>query len=303
MVLFGGLAYTTGSPGQQTLYGARDTWVWDGTGWVERTPNFVPPGMAGHSMVTNVGGNGVVMLPPGLQVCQFANTPCTAPFWIWNGLDWVQLTLPTDLAGFGGSVAAYDEGHDQIVLFGGSRTYSFSGPCTNVSGCPSNETWIWNGTTWTKSNPANRPPPSLGANGFAYDSARGQLVMFGRYATGGPTTETWIWDGNNWTQKFPLSSPSVRGGLGLLVSDSVKSQVVLFGGSMLDQFQQRLNDLWAWDGNNWHLVAASGAVGSPSGGPLNSMVYDAARGQVLLQNMICCFGPFTELWGGLWAWK
>jgi hypothetical protein len=60
-----------------------------------------------------------------------------------------------------GSAMAYDAARGQVVLFGG-------GNATQVF----DDTWVWDGTTWTQKAPAHKP---LGRSGhaMAYDAARG----------------------------------------------------------------------------------------------------------------------------------
>jgi uncharacterized protein (TIGR03437 family) len=79
----------------------------------------------------------------------------------------------------------------------------------------------------------------------------------------------------NWTQQMPKTSPSARD-YALLAYDTQLSRVVLFGGIGETVF---LNDTWIWDGTNW---AATSSAANPPPGSGSSMVYDAARGQVVL---------------------
>ena len=46
---------------------------------------------------------------------------------------------------------------------------------------------------------------------MAYDSAHGQVVLFGgQDANLNALNDTWVWDGTNWTQKFPQTIPPAR---------------------------------------------------------------------------------------------
>src|SRR5216683_1014776 len=93
---------------------------------------------------------------------------------------------------------------------------------------------------WTRKSPQTSPSARDG-HAMVYDSAHGQVVLFG-----GGTHDTWVWDGSNWTQKFPQNSPSARGSHAMAY-DSAHGQVVLFGGAG----NGHLNDTWVWDGSNW----------------------------------------------------
>jgi hypothetical protein len=62
---------------------------------------------------------------------------------------------------------ACDGTRREVVLFGGTN-----GPRIL------NDTWTWDGATWTKESPASLPQPHYGM-GMAYDAARREVVVFG----------------------------------------------------------------------------------------------------------------------------
>ena len=66
-------------------------------------------------------------------------------------------------------VMAFDPHHSQVVLFGG---LNFNADEFY------NETWSWNGTTWTQINTPHQPPPVVSAS-MVFDAARGEMVLFG----------------------------------------------------------------------------------------------------------------------------
>jgi hypothetical protein len=73
----------------------------------------------------------------------------------------------------------YDAATSTAVLFGGFT----------------NDTWTWDGTTWTKQHPATSPTarqlPSM-----AYDAATSTAVLFGGNIAGHPRRtpgDTWTW--------------------------------------------------------------------------------------------------------------
>ena len=113
-----------------------------------------------------------------------------------------------------------------------------------------NDTWTWDGTTWTEQHPSTVPPVRDTA-GVAYDAQRGKVVMFSGYqgCYHCDPDDTWTWDGVTWTQEFPTRSPSGRDAMGM-VYDALRGKVVLFGG---DFFPTVYNDTWTWDGSNWQL--------------------------------------------------
>jgi hypothetical protein len=85
---------------------------------------------------------------------------------------------------------------------------------------------------------------------MAYDSAHGQVVLFGGVGAGNVgLNDTWVWDGTNWTQKMPSNAPSARA-LAAMANNVVAGQILLFGGLTADQ-TTFFNDTWVWDGTNW----------------------------------------------------
>jgi len=165
---------------------------------------------------------------------------------------------------------AYDSAREVVVLFGGWTGY----------GDIKDDTWEWDGSTWTERFPATVPPARL-SHAMAYDSARGVVVLFaGQPDTGGMPNDTWEWDGTDWTQRFPTDSPGKRYGHAMAY-DSARGVTVLFGGF---SGSTSLNDTWEWDGTNW---IERFPTYSPSTRDDFGMAYDEARGKVVL------FGGYT----------
>lgn len=163
---------------------------------------------------------------------------------------------------------SYDSARGVTVLFGGGYGDGTSGM--------NNETWEWNGTTWSQKSPATSPSPRT-FFGMAYDDARGVTVLFGGYddATNAPIGETWEWNGTNWSLRTPVSSPQARFGLAMAY-DSTRNVTVLFGG--YDGVASPV-DLWEWDGTNW-LGSQPTLAPSPRNG--HAMAFDSNRGATVL---------------------
>jgi len=147
------------------------------------------------------------------------------------------------------------------------------------------ETWIWDGINWTQKIPGRSPTPRS-RHAMAFDTARGELVLFGGLAlTGAILNDTWVWDGSTWTQKTPAASPPAEYSMAMAY-DSAHGQIVMFA-----------SDTWLWDGSNW---TQKSSPSKPSARRLSSMAYDSAHGQVVL------FGggsyDFTSLLQDTWLW-
>jgi hypothetical protein len=99
---------------------------------------------------------------------------------------------------------AFDAARNQVVMFGGHGETSAL-----------NDTWTWDGTSWTKRMPAHRPRARVGM-GMAYDALTSQVILFGGVdKTGTVLGDTWAWDGADWTKLHPTDAPSPRDGNGL----------------------------------------------------------------------------------------
>jgi hypothetical protein len=158
---------------------------------------------------------------------------------------------------------ATDPVSGHVVLFGGDNGGVFA------------DTWIWDGTNWTRQNPADSPSGRWNA-GMAGDAATGRVVLFGGLDGNNITlAETWTWDGADWTQQNPATSPSAREGAAM-AADPATDHVVLFGGDFYGS--QLANDTWTWDGADW--TQAHPAT-SPSARTATAMAADPA-GRVLI---------------------
>ena len=76
----------------------------------------------------------------------------------------------------------------QVVLFGGhDNTPPVDGTTLPTPGLT--DTWVWNGSTWQRQEPANAPV-GRGMSAFAYYSPTDQYILFGGDAFDG-SDDTW----------------------------------------------------------------------------------------------------------------
>ena len=184
---------------------------------------------------------------------------------------------------------AYDAATGQVVLFGGLGT----------SNADLGDTWTWNGTSWT--SVASGPSARHGA-AMAYDAALGEVILFGGDADGTEQNDTWAWDGTSWTQLSPPGTPAARNS-GAMAYDAALGEFVLFGGENVSTTTSYLNDTWVLTGTAVNsLTWTQQTTGSiPGARDANAMVYDAARGQVVM------FGGYsntsvTVTYSDTWTW-
>jgi len=169
VVLFGGYYYVGGQG-----YYLDDTWEYNGTNWVQRSPANHPSVRYGHALVYD-SARGVVVLFGGTENGQNR----MGDTWEWDGTNWTQRSPANNPPGQIAHAMAYDSARGTTVLFGGEV-----GP---------DETWEWDGTNWTERTPANHPPARAG-HAMAYDTAREATVLFGGGSiTGAMLADTWVY--------------------------------------------------------------------------------------------------------------
>ena len=137
VVLFGGATVLGDAQG--------DTWIWDGSTWTERQPPVSPPArFAGHMTYDPARGN-VVLFGGSLS----NNEGWFSDTWLWDGQTWTEVTpvgSPSERA-YGGM--GFDPSTASVILFGG---------CANCFANPVyDETWSWDGTSWTLLNTTDAP--------------------------------------------------------------------------------------------------------------------------------------------------
>ncbi len=233
VVLFGG-----GDPSSPSLgHGLNDTWEWDGSTWspfVNANPNAnPPPGRYGAVMDYDATLKRLVLF--GGSSTDRGNMYLNDT-WTWDQSNGWQAISPTSSP----SVRAFMDGAYDVRT---SRLYITHGdPASSID---TDETWSWDGSTWTQITFLNIPPGRRYA-AFGYDLTHDEYVLFGGLFEGGGRAfylnDTWIWKDGSWAQAQPPNSPSARW-LASLAYDPGSSKLVLFGGCA--------GDTWTWDGTNW----------------------------------------------------
>jgi hypothetical protein len=149
-----------------------DTWEWDGLDWAQRMPTASPSPRINAAMAYDVARSRLVLFGGAVQLGVVRDDT-----WEWDGVDWTQKVSP--LPGPPGRVGAnlaYDPSRQRVVLFGGQD---------NVTGAL-NDTWEWDGVTWTERH-LNRSPPPRTFAGMTYDEVNGRMMLFG-----GGDDGTWV---------------------------------------------------------------------------------------------------------------
>jgi cysteine-rich repeat protein len=121
---------------------------------------------------------------------------------------------------------------------------------------------------------------------MTYDAAHDRVLMFGgRDQASGflAAADLWQWTGVGWSSIPTFGGPSQRWRHGVAYDASART-LVLFGGQISSPVGvtavgfASAGDTWLWNGTSWTYVASS-TVRKRAG---HAMIYDAARGKVML---------------------
>ena len=249
--------------------------------WTLQNPAASPPTRSDAAMAYDAAHGQTVLFGGGNRLNTWGDT------WTWDGTNWTQQLQQNGPGERSGAAMVYDPAHHQVILFAG---FGVGGGTRN------NDTWAWDGTSWTQLSPATSPPPRQ-SHAMAYDSLHGQVVMFGGInQTNQYYQDTWVWNGVTWAEMSPSSVPPARA-YHAMAYDSAHENVVLFGGSGTGIF----NDTWVWNGANWTQEFTGN---QPSARYSHAMAFDSVHGQTVLFGGCGPQGSLDDTWlwnGGNWS--
>ncbi|HLQ37992.1 MAG TPA: kelch repeat-containing protein [Planctomycetota bacterium] len=188
--------------------------------------------------------------------------------WIWNG-SW-QLRATVLPGGSGG--LTFDAGRGEVVWFGGAAQ---------------NETWTWDGTTWTQRPTAHAPSARLWPN-MTYDEVRQRVVLFSGEGVNFPTLvgETWLFDGVDWAPDLGPQLPTMWADV--FAFDPSRGAVV----ASVGVGSAGSTETWEWNGQWTQASATSGA------GVGWLVAFDPNRGRLQSYER---GGPIREWTGSTWV--
>ena len=274
IVLFGGYD----NPDGRTREPLKDTWEFDGNNWVQVSTNG--PEVAKPVLVYDEARDETLML--GIDD-EFETL-----MYRWNADSdtWEQITgtLPTCI---NEGTMAYQRHNERVLAVGGV--------CTTETPTV-DETWEWDGSTWTKLT-TNGTTRYVGA-ASAYDTTRGRFVRFGGTAafSASPDSSTHVYRDLEWAFARVDSSPSPRS-LPAFRRDPVRNSLFLLGG--LFEFAQGttifyINDFWSFTNGQWNRFSDIG-VPQQCQAPLSA--FDTDRSVLVV---FCGDGRITEFDGSEW---
>jgi Dockerin type I domain/Galactose oxidase, central domain len=286
-----------------------DTWTFDGSGWTQHSRVDAPSVRSGAAAASDVDRAQTVLFGG------FGGDGFLGDTWTNKGGIWSKVPASTfSPAGRFASTLAYDTQHHQTVLFGGQ-----AGPSSGCSSTPDllnpnhlcDDTWTFDGSSWTRQLAAQSPPyRSLAA--MAFDPDTNQSVLFGGYSDQNTLSDTWTWDGTTWTKQSPSNSPPGLAGSSpglesaLMAWDAAHHQLILFGGEGNGpNGPQYFNETWQWTGSNWQQLQPQT---TPPPLKAATLVFDPVQGGLVLTSGQGSgpgtFGTYSDTWfwdGATWT--
>jgi hypothetical protein len=180
--------YDNGVPGFVS-----NTWEYNGTNWTQIAPATSPTVSEFCSLVFDSTRNLTVLFGGR----NGAGTPHNET-WEYNGTTWTQAAPTASPTARYFSGVAFDSERDVAILHGGT-----TGPTAQAI----DETWEYDGTTWTRITTTDSPPARAGHNAV-HSTKQGAMMIHGGFTydiTGTIRTDysdSWSYNGINWTKLF-----------------------------------------------------------------------------------------------------
>ncbi|MBV8516609.1 MAG: hypothetical protein JO197_04320 [Acidobacteria bacterium] len=241
VVLYGGSHLAADGTTVEQYY---DTWEFDGTTWTKLTttqPQVIKPLLTYDPIRKEI-----IMLG--------AKSDVSTVMYRYDGATqtWNQFT-PTAPAILppcvNESAMAFSEHAGGILLNGGL--------CSTTTPA-ADETYFWNGSTWTKLTTSGNSRTT--GTAVADDPLRGQVIFFGGTTlTAAPTSATYLYRDGTYNFIVNPTRPSPRS-LARMATDPANGTVWTVGG--LDEFSSGyLDDLWGYRNNQWTLTTPATSPG------------------------------------------
>ncbi len=273
-VVFGG---ETGNLAYQS-----DTWLWDGSRWIDATPASASPSPRVAPAFAELTNRSRVVLFGGWNSGAVYDDT-----WEWDGSRW---HLRDDVVARPGRrwevPMAHDVVRNRLVLFGGHSGSAELG-----------DTWEWDGDEWHEPSITGVSPPARRRSAMAYDVRRGVVVLFGGAVGRERLNDTWEWDGVSWqmrTANLPGATHLPPGRQQhAMVYDPERERVVLFAGKTAG-FSGVVDDTWEWDGNVW--LSRTSSASAPESRRMHGLAYDHAKRHIVLHGGSGRFVRYDDTW-------
>jgi len=244
-------------------------------GWQTLAPATSPQGRAGAAL----GYDDVRRVAVLFSGAQFQSAPPAIVFrdtWEWNGTTWSQMAPPQSPSARLDAAMAFDPNRRRLVLFGGIDL---------TTGQLLNDTWEYNGITWTPRPTPNAPTPRRTT--IAWDPVRQRTMLFGgdEGLSGMSFNDTWEYDGSTWTQSISALAPPPAGRAAVCY-DTARSVMVALAINASGQAET-----WERTGTGWmrRTTARTPLIGR------GTMAYDPVRQVCVYFDSHTVYNPVVAL--------
>lgn len=329
IVLFGGRRQKQTPDGELTVL--NDTWVWENGNWREIVTPNAPTGRHLFGMTYDPIRDRVIVYGGSLLIPETGLFIAANDTWEFDGTNWVEVTTEPKVAV---PLLAYDAARNKTILVGvvdnlASAMYEYdpaakawkkvetdklptcvndstmtyrpstgtiilNGGVCSVETSQLDQTWEWDGATWTE---IKHPGFSRStAQAIAYDSLRDNAITFGGFLAfqSSPNSFTSLFQDDKWRLAFATVRPVPRS-LAPFTTDTSTNTIWLFGG--LNEFgSSYFAEMWGYRNGQW-FSNNHGTLPSDCPSPL--MVFDANRNKIVLN----CGGLTTLEFDEPTGWK
>jgi hypothetical protein len=165
------------------------------------------------------------------------------------------------------------DGQSGTVVLLGSPLYD--GYCRDAT---SAQTWIWDGTSWTRQHPACAPGEcsAHGNTTMTYDPATRQLLLASDSISGGEAND-WVWNTKTWR---PVGDS--MGGAAVAYDPSCHALVAFGGVSGPEPLYRSYAETDLWNGRRWTQLLSGDGPNQPLDRGDAGLTFDSARNALIM---------------------
>lgn len=279
-VLFGGLGPFDG--GTSLQHQSAETWLFNGSRWLQRFPATTPPSRAVHSMVFDSTRNRVVMFGGRVSPTEKKAPPTFLnDTWVYQEGDWSRIESAANppVRQFG--AMTYDSARDRVILYGGNVENA------DETFTATYDTWEFDGLQWTERTMPEATNPKVAKPILAYDAARNETIMVGLNDTG-TATVMYRYDAANhtWNAVTPVKMPTCVND-GHMLFRPYRGRLLFLGG-VCATGTPLTEEAFEWDnaGNTWVVTT----IGGMDRNATQAVAFDPVRREVVMYGGTAAFG-------------
>jgi hypothetical protein len=247
-VLFGGLGPADKATAD-LQHDSAETWLWNGSRWLQRFPATTPPARAIHSMTYDTARHRVVMFGGRRAPVELKALPTYFnDTWVYANDNWTEIDSAEKPPVRQNAAIAYDRVRDRVIIYGGNVLAADEVSFTNLD-----DTWEFDGQQWTRTSSDG---PDVVKPIMEYDATLNQTFMVG-VNTAGTATVMYRYDpaAKAWVALSPVKMPTCVGD-GHMVYRDHTGRLAFFGGVCSDTSTPAAEEVWEWDnaGNTWNKL-------------------------------------------------